>query len=184
MISRTCWAHAELSTWNILNAYDRRGICLKELTLWKYNRDRIAAYCARGAKGRDSRTRSGRLSASTESRLRHRIPHQARGYISRQLWMTEQLMCFPSRRAAICTRELFTSACQRHCLHASNGSGSSTAIAWVAGGDGGKESLGLVGHKTGTSFSPGVVVSSFGTAQPVAQVPFCLLQWGKLSYIL
>lgn len=50
-----------------------------------------------------------------------------------------------------------------------------TASVWEAGGDGDEEGLQLVGHETGTSFSQGVVVSSFGTTQPTAQVLFCPL---------
>lgn len=43
---------------------------------------------------------------------------------------------------------------------------------------GGRQSLQLVSHKTWTSFSPGMGVSSFGIAKPMAQVLFHILQRG------
>lgn len=88
--------------------------------------------------------------------------------------VTKQPGCFASGRAAIYINYSPVST-NTVTYDAPVTSENFTASVWEAGGDGDEEGLWLVGHETGTSFSPGLVLSSFGIAQPTAQVLFCPL---------
>lgn len=138
-------------------------------------KERIATYCTKEwSTGIQGPSKGGFLDLLYPGL--DRIPVGLTSVFARQLWMKQQLM-FPVKKSCPLHKEII-----HPCL--STAALTLQYLEWHSQGLVAGWACGWWATRHGTSFSPGMGFSSFGTAKPMAQVLFHLLHCEMPFYIL